>query len=97
MEFLAVLWAAAPVGPSSEGLFVPTGCGASGRVLIVWGCRLIAARLPPPLCVPALLACLPACREKIVQGRVDKIAKEMSLMDQAFIKDTSLTVAVSWR
>jgi hypothetical protein len=26
---------------------------------------------------------------------VDKIAKEMSLMDQAFIKDTSLTVAVS--
>ena len=37
------------------------------------------------------------CREKIVQGRVDKIAKEMSLMDQAFIKDTSLTVAVSWR
>ena len=37
------------------------------------------------------------CREKIVQGRVDKIAKEMSLMDQAFIKDTSLTVAVSWQ
>ncbi|KAI7841513.1 hypothetical protein COHA_004905 [Chlorella ohadii] len=32
-------------------------------------------------------------REKIVQGRVDKIAKEMSLLDQQFIKDTSKTVA----
>ncbi|PRW58941.1 elongation factor Ts [Chlorella sorokiniana] len=32
-------------------------------------------------------------REKIVQGRVEKIAKEMSLMDQQFIKDTSKTVA----
>jgi len=30
-----------------------------------------------------------------VQGRVDKIAKEMSLLDQQFIKDTSKTVAVS--
>ena len=32
-----------------------------------------------------------------MQGRVDKIAKEMSLMDQQFIKDTSKTVAVSAR
>ncbi len=30
-----------------------------------------------------------------MQGRVDKIAKEMSLLDQQFIKDTSKTVAVS--
>ena len=30
-----------------------------------------------------------------MQGRVDKIAKEMSLMDQQFIKDTNKTVAVS--
>ena len=36
-------------------------------------------------------------REKIVQGRVDKIAKEMSLLDQQFIKDTNKTVAVSAR
>ncbi|EFN57590.1 hypothetical protein CHLNCDRAFT_34804 [Chlorella variabilis] len=34
-----------------------------------------------------------AIREKIVQGRVDKIAKEMSLLDQQFIKDTNKTVA----
>jgi elongation factor Ts len=34
-----------------------------------------------------------AMREKIVQGRVDKIAKEMALLEQSFIKDTSKTVA----
>ena len=32
-------------------------------------------------------------REKIVQGRLDKIAKEMALLEQPFIKDTSKTVA----
>ena len=47
---------------------------------------------PPPS--PTILA-LDARSEKIVVGRVEKIAKEMSLMDQAFIKDTSKTVAVS--
>ena len=31
-------------------------------------------------------------REKIVQGRLDKIAKELALMEQPFIKDTSKTV-----
>ena len=34
-----------------------------------------------------------AIREKIVQGRVDKIAKEMALLEQPFIKDTGKTVA----
>ena len=33
-----------------------------------------------------------AIREKIVQGRVDKIAKEMALLEQQFIKDTNKTV-----
>ena len=28
-----------------------------------------------------------------MQGRVDKIAKEMALLEQAFVKDTSKTVA----
>ncbi|KAI8113284.1 hypothetical protein M9435_003288 [Picochlorum sp. BPE23] len=32
-------------------------------------------------------------REKIIQGRLDKIAKEMALLEQPFIKDTSKTVA----
>ncbi len=32
------------------------------------------------------------CREKIVQGRVDKIAKTMALLEQPFIKDTNKTV-----
>ncbi|MEB3274605.1 MAG: translation elongation factor Ts [Prochlorothrix sp.] len=31
-------------------------------------------------------------REKIVQGRIDKRLKELSLMDQAFIRDQGLTV-----
>ncbi len=31
-------------------------------------------------------------REKIVQGRIDKRIKEFSLMDQAFIRDQSITV-----
>ncbi|MBE9115438.1 translation elongation factor Ts [Lusitaniella coriacea LEGE 07157] len=31
-------------------------------------------------------------REKIVQGRIDKRLKEMSLMDQPYIKDQSITV-----
>jgi len=34
-----------------------------------------------------------AIREKIVAGRVDKIGKEMALLEQVFIKDTSKTVA----
>jgi len=34
-----------------------------------------------------------AMREKIVEGRLGKIAKEMALLEQAFIKDTSKTVA----
>jgi elongation factor Ts len=34
----------------------------------------------------------PAVREKIVQGRVDKRLKELSLLDQPFIKDQSITV-----
>ena len=33
------------------------------------------------------------CRAKIVDGRVAKIAKEMALLEQQFIKDTSKTVA----
>lgn len=33
-----------------------------------------------------------AVREKIVQGRIDKRLKELSLMDQAFIRDQSITV-----
>merc|ERR1719183_2295600 len=32
-------------------------------------------------------------RGQIVQGRLDKIAKEMSLLEQPFVKDTSKTVA----
>ncbi|MEL6402665.1 MAG: translation elongation factor Ts, partial [Cyanobacteria bacterium J06626_4] len=32
-------------------------------------------------------------REKIVQGRIDKRLKELSLMDQPFIKDQNITVA----
>jgi translation elongation factor EF-Ts len=32
-------------------------------------------------------------RPKIVEGRIAKIAKEMALMEQAFIKDTGKTVA----
>jgi elongation factor Ts len=32
-------------------------------------------------------------REKIVAGRVEKIAKEQALVEQAFIRDTSKTVA----
>lgn len=57
--------------------------------------------LPAPLtacpCPPTCPACLarPPCSEKIVVGRVEKIAKEMALMEQQFIKDTSKTVAVS--
>ncbi len=31
-------------------------------------------------------------KEKIVQGRIDKRLKEMTLMDQAFIRDQSITV-----
>ncbi|MFQ3585651.1 MAG: elongation factor Ts, partial [Cyanobacteriota bacterium] len=31
-------------------------------------------------------------REKIVQGRIDKRLKELSLLDQPFIKDSSITV-----
>ncbi|MFN3925999.1 MAG: translation elongation factor Ts [Pseudanabaenaceae cyanobacterium] len=34
----------------------------------------------------------PAVRDKIVQGRVEKRLKEMSLLDQPFIKDQSITV-----
>ena len=34
-----------------------------------------------------------AMREKIVEGRLGKIAKEMALLEQAYIKDTSKTVA----
>jgi len=34
-----------------------------------------------------------AIREKIVQGRVDKIAKELALLEQPFVKDTNKTVA----
>ena len=34
-----------------------------------------------------------AIREKIVQGRVDKIAKEQALLEQAYVKDTNKTVA----
>lgn len=33
-----------------------------------------------------------AIREKIVEGRVQKIAKERALLEQDFIKDTSKTV-----
>ncbi len=33
------------------------------------------------------------CRGKIVEGRVAKIFKERALLEQAFIKDTSKTVA----
>jgi len=33
-----------------------------------------------------------AIREKIVQGRVEKRLKEMSLLDQPYIKDQSITV-----
>ena len=33
------------------------------------------------------------CRGKIVDGRVQKIFKERALLEQAFIKDTSKTVA----
>ncbi len=43
-----------------------------------------------PACLPA---CLPACSEKIVQGRVDKIAKTMALLEQPYIKDSGKTVA----
>lgn len=31
-------------------------------------------------------------REKIVQGRIEKRLKELSLLDQPFIKDSSITV-----
>jgi elongation factor Ts len=31
-------------------------------------------------------------KEKIVQGRIDKRLKEMSLMDQPYIRDQSMTV-----
>ena len=58
-----------------------------------WPCAT-ARHQHPPHRRPA--PCPPRS-EKIVQGRVDKIAKEMSLMDQQFIKDTSKTVAVSAR
>ena len=34
-----------------------------------------------------------ACRGKIVDGRVAKIAKERALLEQPFIKDTSKSVA----
>lgn len=34
----------------------------------------------------------PAVRDKIVQGRVDKRLKELSLLDQPFIKEQSITV-----
>ncbi len=34
----------------------------------------------------------PAVREKIVQGRVEKRLKEMSLLDQPYIRDQSITV-----
>jgi elongation factor Ts len=33
-----------------------------------------------------------AMKEKIVQGRIDKRLKEMTLVDQPYIKDQSLTV-----
>ncbi len=33
------------------------------------------------------------CRPKIVQGRVDKIAKTMALLEQPFVKDSGKTVA----
>ncbi len=42
-------------------------------------------------------SCRVSCREKIVQGRVDKIGKEMALLEQQFIKDTNKTVAVRER
>ncbi len=31
-------------------------------------------------------------KEKIIQGRIDKRLKEMSLMDQPYIRDQNLTV-----
>ena len=35
----------------------------------------------------------PAIREKIVAGRIGKRLKELALLDQPFIKDTSLSMA----
>ena len=32
------------------------------------------------------------CRQKMVEGRVNKLVKEKALLEQAFIKDTSKTV-----
>ncbi len=40
-----------------------------------------------------VLTVLGRCRGKIVEGRVAKIFKERALLEQAFIKDTSKTVA----
>ena len=37
------------------------------------------------------------CSEKIVQGRVDKIAKTLALLEQPFIKDSGKTVAGALR
>ena len=44
----------------------------------------------PPPCASA--SAPPPCRAKIVQGRLDKLAKDMALLEQPFIKDTSKTV-----
>jgi elongation factor Ts len=37
-------------------------------------------------------ASLPNIREKIVEGRIEKRLKELSLMDQPFIKDQNISV-----
>ena len=40
-----------------------------------------------------MLKWLVACRGKIVDGRIQKFLSEQALLDQAFFKDTSKTVA----
>jgi translation elongation factor EF-Ts len=45
---------------------------------------------------PHAPAVCPPCRPKIVDGRVAKIAKEMALLEQPFVKDTDKTVAGGW-
>ena len=50
--------------------------------------------LPPRAAPPSCLAPPSAPRSsKIVDGRVEKIAKNMALLEQAFVKDTNKTVA----
>lgn len=46
------------------------------------------------LCIQLMVrSCpVPPCSEKIVQGRVDKIAKTMALLEQPYIKDSGKTV-----